>query len=107
MSLSKEEIKHHILLEGYSSFSGTDKTVERLFALKGEPKEMLEAWIKFNISPSFKIDDELNSDMLYQRLDFKKPAVILAYDMLLRFPDSKKFYLNLLTKNMIYKPQYN
>lgn len=104
--MTHEEIKTALIEAGYPDNRSLSATVDRLLVLQGEAADMLNAWIKFNVSPTFNYSEQINSQMLYEYLQFKEPAVILAFDMLSRVPGAEEFYLKLLTKNMNFNSQY-
>lgn len=104
--MTREEIKNALLECGYPQTNGLERTLDRLLSLNGEPFDMLRGWVKFKILPNFDFSSQVNSQLLYDELCFKAPAIILAYDMLIKDPESEKLYIRLLTKNMIFNPQY-
>ena len=100
----KDNIIQALLKEGYSQDSGFDETVDRLFSLEGEPHDMLAAWIRFDIEPKFNCEG-IDSTLLRSKKKKKNAAIILAFDMLKRFPESSLMFNKLMKQRTIYKPQ--
>lgn len=103
--MDKVSLKSILLENGYPVNSELDDTVHRLLNLDGESKDMLIAWLKYHIQPKFEYINGITSTQLQERVGMKAPALILAFDMLTRFPESADIFSKLINKNVIYKPQ--
>lgn len=105
MIMDNDSLKSILIKEGYPNNSELDKTINRLLNLEGESKDMLIAWLSYHIQPDFEPINGISSALLRVRVGMKAPAIILAFDMLVRFPDSVVVFNKLINRNVIYKSQ--
>lgn len=86
-TINKEELRERLLNEGYLEECGLDRTVENLLNLNRlEDKrayQMLEKWIQTGKIDKFEPIEGIDYKFLKDTLHMKKPAIILAYGMLL------------------------
>lgn len=87
MEYTEPEIRE-ILLECDYPLSGTllDDTVKRICCLGSEAAKMFSEWHKSGRTPHFEING-ITSDFLILTYKMKAPALIIAYDWLLKEPD--------------------
>lgn len=94
-------IKKRLLEDGYKDNETTENTARRLFSLTGKSSEMLQDWVKNDITPSFEAINGVGSDWLIKKLKMKAPALAIAYAMLIENPDENVEYFKHLADNII------
>lgn len=96
-TINKEELKDRLTSEGYLEKCGLDRTVENLINLeKLEDKrafEMLIKWMQTGKIDKFEPIEGIDYKYLKDNLNMKKPAIILAYGMLLYDPKRNAHFL--------------
>lgn len=105
ISMDTNKIREALIKEAYPKTPEFEKTVDRLSHLEGEAKDMLLAWINYGIEPIFSNFEGINSDDLREKVGMKTAAIILAFDMLTKHPETTSFYERLIHKHLQYKPQ--
>ena len=103
--MDTNKIRNALYMDGYPHTPELEKTIKRLSLLEGEAKDMLLAWVNYGIEPKFGNVEGINSNDLSQKVEMKSAAIILAFDMLVKYPETSSFYKRLLTKRMQYQPQ--
>lgn len=95
--INKEELRERLVGEGYLAECGLDRTVENLINLeKLEDKrayEMLVKWMQTGKVEKFEPIEGIDYKFLKDTLKMKKPAIILAYGMLLYDPKRNALFL--------------
>lgn len=91
--------------EGYSLSEATNQTVARLSSLKGRSLELLKDWLSNNIPVEFNSINGIDGTYLRNNLEMKEPAIIIAYEMLIRDPEeNSKYFKELVKGRNIFKP---
>lgn len=108
--INKEELRERLVGEGYLAECGLDRTVENLINLeKLEDKrayEMLVKWMQTGKVEKFEPIEGIDYKFLKDTLKMKKPAIILAYGMLLYDPKRNALFLKReATRKMLYTKQ--
>lgn len=103
--MDTDKIRDALYKDGYPHTPELEKTIDRLSLLEGEAKDMLLAWLNYGIEPKFENVGGINSNDLSQKVEMKSAAIILAFDMLIKYPETSSFYNELLTKRIQYQPQ--
>ena len=103
--MDTNKIREALVNDTYPQTLELEMTVKRLSQLKGEAKDMLFAWINYGIEPIFSNFEGINSDDLREKVGMKTAAIILAFDMLTKHPETASFYERLIHKHLQYKPQ--
>lgn len=108
--INKEELRERLIGEGYLAECGLDRTVENLINLeKLEDKrayEMLVKWMQTGKVEKFEPIEGIDYKFLKDTLKMKKPAIILAYGMLLYDPKRNALFLKReATRKMLYTKQ--
>lgn len=95
--INKEELRERLIGEGYLAEFGLDRTVDNLLNLeKLDDKrayEMLEKWMQTGKIDKFEPIEGIDYKFLKDTLKMKKPAIILAYGMLLYDPKRNALFL--------------
>lgn len=99
------KIREALVKEAYPQTAEFEKTIDRLTLLGGEAKDLLLAWINYGIEPTFSNFEGINSKDLRERVGMKSAAIILAFDMLKKHPETASFYNKLINKRIRYQPQ--
>lgn len=102
--MDTDKIRNALYMDGYPHTPELEKTIIRLSLLEGEAKDMLLAWVNYGIEPKFENVEGINSNDLSQKVEMKSVAIILAFDMLVKYPEMSSFYKRLLTKRIQYQP---
>lgn len=105
--IKKEELRERLIGEGYLAEYGLDRTVENLINLENlEDKrayQMLVRWMQTGKIDKFEPIEGIDYKYLKDTLKMKKPAIILAYGMLLYDPKRNALFLKReATKRMVF-----
>lgn len=105
--INKEELRERLIGEGYLAEYGLDRTVDNLLNLeKLDDKrayEMLVKWMQTGKVDKFEPIEGIDYKFLKDTLNMKKPAIILAYGMLLYDPKRNALFLKReATKRMLF-----
>ena len=96
-TINKNTLKERLIEEGYIEDFGLDRTVDNLLNLANlENKSaysMLLHWFKTGKLQKFEPIEGIDVKFLQDTLKMKKPAVILAYGMLLMDPKNNAIFL--------------
>lgn len=103
--MDKVAIKDALIRDGYPDNDATDVTVERLFNLQDESKDMLTGWLNYGVAPEFNSINGINSTDLRNKVEMKNGAIVLAFDMLVNHPETSSMFKKLINKQVKYKPQ--
>lgn len=101
-------IRMRLVEEGYSLSEATNQTIARLSSLKGKSLELLKDWLSNNLPVEFDPINGIDSTYLRNNLGMKEPAIIIAYEMLLREPEENSNYFKELAKGRnLFTPNKN
>ncbi|MBO5181306.1 MAG: hypothetical protein J6B92_05385 [Paraprevotella sp.] len=100
-TIDRQELKNHLIQEGYVEAFGLEQTIDRLLNLEGEAAELLKAWMDEGIIPEFDEIEGIDSKILREQLKMKEPAIILSYGMLLNAPKASSIHLKKMLKHRI------
>lgn len=95
--LKREELRERLIEEGYVPEFGLEKTIDNLLHLKEldnkSAYEMLIEWVETGKIHKFEPIEGIDLAFLRSKLKMKKPAIILAYGMLLYEPKRNALFL--------------
>lgn len=101
-------IRMRLVEEGYSLSEATNQTIARLSSLKGKSLELLKDWLSNNLPVEFDSINGINGTYLRNNLGLKEPAIIIAYEMLIREPEeNSKYFKELVKGRNLFKPNKN
>lgn len=90
---------------GYPETPGLTDTVNRLATLDGEPKKMLDSWLRNNEEVIFSPIKGIDAAFLREKLGMKEPAIIISFAMLQNSPTSNsEYFKKLATQRNSFKP---
>jgi len=96
-TINRNALKERLIEEGYIEDFGLDRTVDNLLNLANlEDKSaylMLQHWFETGRLKKFEPIEGIDAKYLQDKLKMKKPAVILAYGMLLVDPQNNAIFL--------------
>ena len=109
-TIDKEQLRERLIEEGYVPEFGLDRTVENLLNLKNlnniAAYNMLVEWMKTGSIQKFEPIEGIDLRFLRDNLKMKKPAIILAYGMLLYDPvGNAEFLRNQEKSRNEYRPK--
>ncbi len=85
-TIDRTQLKERLIEEGYIEANGLEFTVDNLLNLTGPASEMLRKWMATGEVDKFEPIEGIDKRFLKDKLNMKKPAIILAYGMLLKDP---------------------
>lgn len=98
-------IRMRLVEEGYTISETTNQTIARLSSLKGKSLELLKDWLSNNLPVEFDSINGIDATYLRNNLEMKEPAIIIAYEMLIREPEeNSKYFKELVKGRNLFKP---
>lgn len=85
-AIDRTKLKELLIEDGYIEANGLEFTIDNLLNLTGPAAEMLRKWMATGEVDKFEPIEGIDKRFLRDKLKMHKPAIILAYGMLLKDP---------------------
>lgn len=101
-------IRMRLVEEGYKLSEAINQTISRLSNLKGKSLELLKDWLSNDAPVNFDPINDIDGEYLRNNLGMKEPAIIIAYEMLVREPEkNSKYFKELVKGRNLFTPNKN